>query len=43
MKSLVNNRSYSDVKFVTADGQKLFAHKIIVATRCPRLIRVKHI
>ncbi|XP_014778280.1 uncharacterized protein LOC106874885 [Octopus bimaculoides] len=35
---LVNNSSFSDVQFMTADGTKIFGHKIILQIRCPNIL-----
>ncbi|XP_036363086.1 uncharacterized protein LOC115217132 isoform X2 [Octopus sinensis] len=35
---LVNNSSFSDVQFMTADGTKVFGHKIILQIRCPNIL-----
>ncbi|GAB1609720.1 uncharacterized protein LOC115217132 [Argonauta hians] len=35
---LVNNPSFSDVQFITAEGSKVFAHKLILQLRCPNIL-----
>lgn len=39
-KSMVNNHENSDITITTTGGQTLHTHKVILATRCPKLLQV---
>lgn len=39
-RKLVNNKDFSDVVIITASGDKLFAHKLILSIRCPAMLQV---
>lgn len=38
--SLVNRRDFSDVQIHAADGEVLYAHRIILYARCPKLLQL---
>ncbi|XP_053399092.1 structure-specific endonuclease subunit SLX4-like [Mercenaria mercenaria] len=39
-RRMINKKEYSDVTVISCNGQSFFAHQIILAARCPKLLQM---